>query len=122
MGYRSEVAIALSKSDMDRLFEEAEEASSASDPCSPSALLGYGTRCDVETDEGPWSILHFDWIKWYSGCGEKDIDLVMGFLETCDAYHFLRIGEEDGDIEDEAFNMPVDLMHPYTEAHIEFDC
>lgn len=127
MGYRSEVAIALTKKEMERLFNEAERVSRAPDAkevfgdATPEELLHFGELSDRDTEEGPWQILHFEEITWYSSFF-KDVIFVMNFLDACDDenYHFIRIGNTVDDIEERG-NPSVRLMEPYYEAHIEFD-
>ena len=125
---RSEVAISLSKKDMQRLFAEAAAVSLAPGALeeyegnTPDKLLSLGDIRDYDTDDGPWQILYFEDIKWYEGYF-KDVDWVMDFIGRLEEtqYHYIRIFENEADRIDERGNPPEKFMEPYCEAHIVFD-
>lgn len=93
MGYYSEVAITLYEQDFETLVRRAaEEATGALD------LIKYASLYKNNTN----GIITMNWssVKWYEGYG--DVDFIMSFIRSGDTqYHFLRVGEEAGDVEEE---------------------
>lgn len=93
MGYRSEVALTLTKQDAIRLLDEATNASEIT-----SEFLGYA-KLIKHSDE--YVTFYWDWVKWYDGY--EDVDFVNAFcsklLDEDKAYAFKRIGEDNEDYE-----------------------
>lgn len=92
MGYYSEVAITLYGHDFETLVRRAaEETTDALD------LIKYASLYKDEVN----NIITIAWngVKWYEGY--SDVDFIMSFIRNGDIqYHFIRIGEESGDIEE----------------------
>lgn len=105
MGYRSEVAIALPKKEMDRLFEAAKAASHTAEAqkvyegSTPERLLKYADRLESSTALGDWSVIHFQDIKWYTPF-YRDENFVMDFVEQSENVQFIRLGEDPSDVEE----------------------
>lgn len=93
MGYYSEVAITIYEHDFETLVRRAaEETTDALD------LIKYASLYKDEVN----NIITIAWssVKWYEGY--SDVDFIMSFIRNGDIqYHFIRIGEESGDIEEE---------------------
>ena len=93
MGYRSEVALTLTKQDAIRLLDEATNASETS-----MEFLEY-SKLIKHSDE--YVTLYWDWVKWYDGY--EDVDFVNAFcsklLDEDRPYAFKRIGEDNEDYE-----------------------
>lgn len=84
MGYRSDVVIVIKSC---HLSENA--------PIYHENLM----RPETVTVEEDWSLIHFNWIKWYESYPE--IAAVINWLENLppDEYYFYRVGEESGDLD-----------------------
>ena len=84
MGYRSQVAIAIKKDKRDqfisRLGEEAKYLIDLADVYEGADAILY----------------HFEWVKWYDG---EEIEELIENDFSDDAF-FLRLGEEDGDMDE----------------------
>ncbi len=54
---------------------------------------------ETVTVEGDWTLIHFNWIKWYESYPE--IAAVVNWLNNLppEDYYFYRVGEESGDID-----------------------
>ncbi len=93
MGYYSEVAITFYEHDFETLVRRAaEETTDALD------LIKYASLYKDEVN----NIITIAWssVKWYESY--SDVDFIMSFIRNGDIqYHFIRIGEESGDIEEE---------------------
>lgn len=108
MGYRSDVAISVKKNDWN---------SAPSDVI--NNLTSWG-EVDVMKDE-----VHIDIssIKWYMSYDE--IKSICHWLNSLDVYHFLRVGEESGDIEESYKGSPDETFVRLPEATTEiryYDC
>lgn len=93
MGYYSEVAITFYEHDFETLVRRAaEETTDALD------LIMYASLYKDEVNNTitiAWSS-----VKWYEDY--SDVNFIMSFIRNGDIqYHFIRIGEEYGDIEEE---------------------
>lgn len=97
MGYRSEVALALAQdaaklfkalcdhnSDLNQLIEDSDHTEAWS---------------KEEIEQGYTTKFHWTYIKWYDGYLE--IDQIQEFMNNIDEHewHFLRIGEDTEDID-----------------------
>lgn len=104
MGYRSDVAIAMSKELMDDLFKAAAEKDKSAENSRVLELLGYGNREEItigqNEDQEQISILRFEYIKWYENI-DQDVDFVMDFVRNSEEYDYVRVGEGVSDIEEE---------------------
>lgn len=106
MGYRSEVAIKCEPKAFEMLMNVCNE--------------GYLKPDDVITD-GKYKILYWDFVKWYSDIFDevKSIEKCMRWLDEhhepdCDdelGYHFLRLGEDGSDVEDECNDYDIELNY-----------
>lgn len=93
MGYYSEVAIVLYKDDLKKLIEEAYLEQNHD-----VINLIKGAELYNDNDESGVVTLRWDYIKWYDSF--PNIRFVMDFIQNEDRqYRFVRIGEEEGDIE-----------------------
>ncbi|MGN0992946.1 MAG: hypothetical protein ACI4PE_03405 [Bacilli bacterium] len=95
MGYRSEVAIAMKKSDYEELVERAK-INNRQDVID---LIDYG---EVRNPSDNVVILYWDWVKWYQD--NEDVQYIENYLieiqENGKPYSFVRLGEELSDIEE----------------------
>jgi hypothetical protein len=108
MGYRSEVALAVSKEAMPHFLGVL-----AKEPNTRSLIFKHHDHLDQNYNgEGTMLVVWHD-IKWYGGCAE--IDAINNFVEACesdmiegfelekdgyqgDHVRFIRLGEEADDI------------------------
>lgn len=100
MGYRSEVAIKCEEKAFEMLRETYR-------------------RVDLEPDkvfkDGDCFILYWDWVKWYSIY--EDVAAIEDILDKLDeledttnyGYRFMRLGENDDDVETRENNWNIDL-------------
>lgn len=93
MGYRSDVTITLYKQDFETLVRQASENTNGA-----LNLIKYATL--YKNEAGDIVTLFWNSVKWYDGY--NDVDFIMSFIRSGDVqYHYLRVGEESGDIEEE---------------------
>lgn len=93
MGYRSDVTITLYKQDFETLVRQASENTNGALDLIKYATLYKNEASDIVT-------LFWNSVKWYDGY--NDVDFIMSFIRNGDVqYHYLRVGEESGDIEEE---------------------
>ena len=93
MGYRSDVTITLYKQDFETLVRQASENTNGALDLIKHASLYKNEASDIIT-------LFWNSVKWYDGY--NDVDFIMSFIRSGDVkYHYLRVGEESGDIEEE---------------------
>ena len=88
MGYRSEVIIAVTKKAYNKFADQ--------------AVRDILKTCDTVTQNKNGYYFHFNSIKWYSDY--EEIQKLNKFIEDCvqdnsDNIGFLRIGEDDDDLE-----------------------
>jgi hypothetical protein len=103
MGYRSEVAIRC----QDKAFEMFEKAWGES---IPDKVIRKGDNDNL---------IYWDWVKWYSDYPDiLDINSVMNKLDEYEndeaikeqlGYKFLRLGEDDSDVETRSNNWEIEL-------------
>jgi len=119
MGYRSEVALAVSKDVMAQFL-----TTMARSPKARSLCFEYSDEIVKDYDEEGALLFKWDSIKWYSGY--EDIDALVDFMDWCDAeededmsegYKFVRVGEESEDIESRGFG----FMYLYPRTTINWD-
>ena len=93
MGYRSTVALVLTKSD----YEELEKKyTSGSIPEASSLMDVFDYKGEFSTPDETYVGLYADWIKWYTDYGE--IAAVEDFIRDV-RHSFVRVGEDLEDIE-----------------------
>ena len=93
MAYRSDVTITLYKQDFETLVRQASENANGALDLIKYASLYKNEASDIVT-------LFWNSVKWYDGY--NDVDFIMSFIRSGDVqYHYLRVGEESGDIEEE---------------------
>lgn len=93
MGYRSDVIITLYKQDFETLVRQASENTNGALDLIKYASLYKNEASDIIT-------LFWNSVKWYDGY--NDVGFIMSFIRSGDVqYHYLRVGEEYGDIEEE---------------------
>lgn len=98
MGYYSYVALALLESD----YEELRNIPDISDDVIyllDHADLSQKHAIEYLDDSKTvvFRFLYWDEVKWYGGCPE--IAFLMKFIKSKDIYDYVRIGENDEDIE-----------------------
>ena len=105
MGYRSEVAIKCQPNAFEKLMEV----------CGESLM-----KPDSVIEDGDCKILYWDWVKWYSSFEEVAvIEKCMQWLDENHepdsddglGYHFIRLGEDGSDVEDETNDFEVELYY-----------
>ena len=115
MGYYSEVYILMDKESTDDFIKKlAKELPEHIGFYSNALENGFEVFGIDETK--PYRIFHFPWVKWYDD-RFPEVKMMMEFLRALKAphyYDFVRIGEENGDIEQEYsddfyFNVTVDV-------------
>lgn len=105
MGYRSDVAIAMKKSDYDVMLQRAKELEENSEDVCDFIEEGYKQAIpnDKHQPENPddFVYLFWEWVKWYTRDPEyfPEVTFIDDFLSEIDEYDFVRIGEEEDDTE-----------------------
>ena len=105
MGYRSEVAIKCKEKAFDMLI----------DTCKETGLMPDTVYKDCDD-----FLLYWDWIKWYNDY--NDVAAIENTLDKLDELHdhdddqetgygykFMRIGEDDGDVETRENDWDIEL-------------
>lgn len=86
MGYRSEVAIAVSTEDYNYAPEEVKNAlkECLDEPAENTATM---------------VIFHQDWVKWYDD--DELVQTIEKWLDTLNPYNYgmIRLGEDDNDVQ-----------------------
>lgn len=104
MGYYSEVALTMKTADIEELMRRAKaECKIASD------ILKIA---DMHTHGGEYTTLHWDYVKWDDDC--MPYSFISDFYQDVNEYHFIRCGEESGDIEEDYSGI--------TDAVVQFTC
>jgi len=107
MGYRSEVAIKCEEKAYEMFINALKKVNEA-----PDRIYVY------EVDGYKEYLLKWDWVKWHEGFGYKDVDAVTDVMNALDeyddqdtgyGYKFLRLGEDDTDVESRTNNYEVEL-------------
>lgn len=132
MGYRSEVGMILSAESYELLVCELEKerVDRILNNNNPQAFNATIELLDAMEDDGAPDlpenstdiIFYYTWIKWYDSYDEiQFIERVLDMMEERDlAYSFLRIGEENQDI-DAKYNRSEDLcIDMYASRTISF--
>lgn len=110
MGYHSEIAIELMRSDYDKLCNIMKQHTF--DYNVLDAADFFERRMP---DGGKVVTLHWDWIKWYS---DDSIESIEEFLDTV-PFHKMKIGEEIDDVyEYTSLDWPYDIEDVYIEHRI----
>lgn len=107
MGYRSDVSITMYQKDFDVMVKRA-----ASENEEALSLIKYATLYKDENNE----IVTMFWscVKWYDNF--EDVSFIESFIKRDGIqYHFIRVGEEIGDIEEE-FNDDNWMLYDLTRA------
>ncbi len=93
MGYRSDVAVALSKKAAARLNARLKAANSEE-----RYLLDKADSHSIDKSTGQ-ELYRWNYVKWYPEF--KEVSFITSFLEEVDDsdYLFLRVGEDIGDVE-----------------------
>ena len=115
MGYYSQVSILMDKESTDNFIKKlAKEMPEHIGFYSKALEEGFKAFGIDETK--PYRIFHFEWTKWYDDLF-PEVQFMMNFLRELSEphyYDFVRLGEENGDIEQENsgeyyFNITVDV-------------
>ena len=96
MGYCSDVAITLFEDDFEYLVKISREKANEA-----FNLIKMASTHNHKNE--PIDIITIAWsgVKWY--VGHKDVDFIMSFISNTDReYHYVRAGEEVGDVETRA--------------------
>lgn len=92
MGY-SDVAITLFEDDFKSLIKSSCEKSNEA-----FNLIKMATIHKCKNEPTNIIVVAWDWVKWYDGY--KDVDFIMSFVSNANReYHYIRVGEEVGDLE-----------------------
>lgn len=115
MGYRSDVKLITTKEGWEKIDKAARKAAGVTDEDTPYLT---DSTCWTLICDGKYVLAEWYDIKWYEGY-DDEVDAVMRTLGRLDSlnipYHFLRVGEEYGDVqvmdgdagwEDEHADMP----------------
>jgi len=115
MGYRSDVCIAMDSSSKEALDAYCDLEKEIKEHDTVSALISDACGDNTSSD-GVYKVF-WGGIKWYD-CHE-DISAMDEFLNylPCDAYGFIRIGEDTEDIEERGFPYDFDV---YVSRSIEW--
>ena len=100
MGYCSEVALTMKTADVDELMRRAKAE------CEDAFNLLE--NADMHTHGSEYTTLHWDYVKWdddYTPCS-----FISDFYQDVDEYHFIRCGEESGDIEEDYSDITDDVV------------
>ena len=114
MGYYSEVAFAIPKKDVKGLVDALIESVGDADDLNfmdvyETYFFKFG-RTPEERAKIPYVIFHQDWTKWYSSY--KDVACIEKYIRSLDSYKFIRVGEENGDVEEnESGDVDFDGFH-----------
>lgn len=89
MGYRSEVVLVVSREGLSKLYQQI-----------PDAMREVSQYADSFCQKDDAYFLKWEYIKWYDSFSEIAAleSALVNDLEN-DQYHFLRLGEEDDDVE-----------------------
>ena len=90
MGYYSEVALTMKTADVEELMRRAKAE------CEGAFYLLE--IADIYTHGGEYTTLHWGTIKW-NNCYDG-VSYIRDFYLDTDEYHFIRCGEENGDIQE----------------------
>ena len=107
MGYCSEVALILKKSDYDELMALVQ-------PLKEKDQLGFlkNDPKSCEYDDEEYVCVHDDWIKWDNSYNE--IDLIEKFIfDGKRTFGFVRVGE-DGDLDFRYNNLNIEMPYVHT--------
>ena len=104
MGYYSEVALTMKTADVEELMRRAKaECEAAFDTLKIA---------DMHTHGSEYITLHWEAIKWSDWY--DDVSYIRDFYVDTDEYHFIRCGEESGDIEEDYSDI--------TDIVVQFTC
>lgn len=103
MGYRSEVAIVLEKEVYEKALEEAMQYKLENGKEDKYWCLLHTDKTSVDKK---YAVLYWDWIKWYESY--EEIKFIEELMKEHNAY-FMRIGEEDSDIETHFYGEDYDM-------------
>ena len=116
MGYYSKVVIGLSE-EANQKFQKELEILKADEKQKYLAdkvekLLSFAEKKRYNAAY----IYQWDWIKWYSGF--REVEWIEDFINPLDLeeFRFLRIGEENGDIDFRGWNEDANF-EPVTDVH-----
>ncbi len=99
MGYRSIVAIAMFTKDYEAIMKQAEQIENNGLKENVLSLLDKKTGPDDFYNDGKYTILQYDWIKWYDG-GYGAYDEIVWIKDHMPNPHaFVRVGEDLNDNE-----------------------
>lgn len=106
MGYRSDVRIRTTKEGLEIMKKFVEKYIEEKVPQEKRNGYDYNLLNSAEITEGS-DCITLDWtdIKWYENCqGYEDVDAIMNSLDILDEkdidYQYMRIGEENDDIDE----------------------
>lgn len=92
MGYRSEVSLTLYEDDYKDLVRKAKQEGKLD-------LLRWGRLFRSESQGKGIITMYWDWVKWYESFA--DVTFIETYMRSGIQYSFKRVGEENGDIDEE---------------------
>lgn len=95
MGYCSDLRIILKKKDFEELKEKMNKYYKEKD-CGYNLFNEEEYLLIIEQNEN-WVKFGFNGLKWYKQY--EDVGMIMNFITSREEYHYMRLGEEYGDIE-----------------------
>jgi len=111
MGYRSQVTLSMYETDFVGLVTDATKSN--------NDALDLIKCANMYIDHGIVT-LHWNSIKWYEEY--NDVNFVVSFMHSGIQYSFKRVGEENGDIEEESDDEEWTLTEKsYVETYINID-
>lgn len=100
MGYYSEVALTMKTADVEELMRRAKaECEGAFDLLEIANMHTHGSE---------YTTLHWDYVKWDDDY--MPYSFISDFYQGVDEYHFIRCGEENGDIEEDYSDITDDVI------------
>lgn len=111
MGYRSDVAIKCEQKAYDMFMDALNKVNDK-----PHEL--YKETYEYDGEEITEYLLKWDHVKWYEGYDYEDVNAVTKVMDELDGYNeddegygykFLRLGEDDTDVESRTNNYNIEL-------------
>ena len=91
MGYRSEVSLTIFENDYKTMLKNAH---------SNEDIFDFLTKYPSLFRNGDIVTIYWNCVKWYEEY--SDVGFVVDFMRSGIKYRFVRVGEENGDIEEES--------------------
>lgn len=114
MGYRSDVRVILKKEDYEELVKKMNEFYERRDY---KCRMFDEDEVIVFSQNEKWVKFGWDFVKWYESY--EDINMIMNFITNCEQYHYMRLGEEIGDLDIRDTIIDYDEYFPGTSSVIQ---